>query len=126
MRNVALAMMAALLPPAQDPGSPKLPDELRKAYDVLIRAFEAADVPGIRGCALQGALVITSEERSANRECGMDLNLPFLKHGFSKKVLRALEEDDGTYLLRTATSYLHFVPYRNGWKLYRYGDKPIE
>ena len=110
----------------QDPSPSKAPPELQSAYDRLVKAFEAADVREINRCPLLGAVTIVDTERKENREYGPDINLPFLKKGFDKKILSVTESGDGTYLIRTSSTYLRFVLYRNEWKLYRYGDKPSE
>ena len=68
-----------------------------------------------------------STRPKASREYGQDMNLPFLKRGFHKYILNLRKESDESYLIRTGSSYLFFVRISGGdWKLYRYGDKPIE
>ena len=125
MSSTAFGLILMCLP-TQEPSDPKIPEELQKVFDGLIRAFEAANDQQIYSFALEGAVTVTAQERKENPEYGTYINLPFLKKGFDKKIFRAIEGTDGTYLIRTGSSYLRFVFYRNAWKLYRYGDKPIE
>jgi hypothetical protein len=109
-------------------GKEALPDPLFAAYKRLIRALERGDQAEIDKHCLPHAVSYTSTPRpTKTREYGTDVNLPFLKQGFDKYV-RALRKDSpDTYLIRTGSTYMYFVKAsRIGWKLYRYGDKPIE
>ncbi len=61
------------------------------------------------------------------REYGPDINIPFLTKGFHKYILNLRKDSEDTYLIRTGSSYTWFVRTKSeGWKLYRYGDKPIK
>ena len=106
---------------------PDLPKELRETYDALVKSFESGKKEAIEPFILRYAIVITTGHRPKKREEYGPMNTPFLKSHFLKDIQAFRKEKDGTYLVRTGTSYLRFVETKNyGWKLYDYGDKPIE
>jgi hypothetical protein len=109
-------------------GDVTLPDDLYTVYAQLVAAVETGDQGAIQQYCLPQAVTFTTGARpEASREYGQDMNLPFLKRGFHKYILNLRKDSDDSYLIRTGSSYLFFVrTKRGGWKLYRYGDKPIE
>ena len=125
-------MLACFLAPnvdfsAQDQEKPVLPKNLRETYNALVKAFESGKKEKIESFILKYAFTITTGMRPKERQEYGPMNLPFLKRGFAKKIQVFRKENDGTYLIRTGTSYLRFVETKKrGWKLYNYGDKPIQ
>lgn len=109
-------------------GQGRLPKDLYDTYAELVKAIETADQADIQGYCLPHSVTFTTGVRpEKSREYGADMNIPFLKKGFRKDILNLRKDSEDTYLIRTGTSYLFFVRTKTtGWKLYRYGDKPIE
>ena len=109
-------------------GEVQLPDDLYDAYAAFIGAIETADFGEIQKHCLPHSVSFTTAARSQKmREYGPDINIPFLKKGFHKYILNLRKDSEDTYLIRTGSSYTWFVRTKSeGWKLYRYGDKPIE
>jgi len=109
-------------------GEVELPDSLYTVYAQLVEAIESGDQDAIQQYCLPEAVTITTGARpEQTRAYGQDMNLPFLKRGFGKDILNLRKDSDQSYLIRTGSSYLFFVRvHSTGWKLYRYGDKPIE
>jgi len=109
-------------------GEVKLPDDLYAVYAHLVEAIESGDRDAIEQYCLPEAVTFTTDIRpEQTREYGQDMNLPFLKRGFHKYILNLRKDSDQSYLIRTGSSYLFFVRvHSTGWKLYRYGDKPIQ
>jgi len=105
-----------------------LPLELTRTYDDLVAAFQSGKQGEIEKFCLAAKIKFTDKPRPEDRrEYGQDINLPFLKHGFSKEVLNFSKNSDGEYLIRTGTTALWFEKTKDGeWKLFRYLDKPIE
>ena len=105
-----------------------LPPDLHARYEQLVRAFRSGNVDDIQTICLPNAITITTHVRwGDNSEYGIDINIPFARDRFASEILDVSIEPDGAYLLRTSSSYLFFVETKqHGWKLYRYGDKPIE
>lgn len=105
-----------------------LPLELTQTYDRLVAAFQAGDPAEIEKYCLPGKIKITKKPRPADRrEYGQDINLPFLKQGFSKQVLNFSKNSDHEYGIRTGTTALWFLKTGDGkWRLSKYLDKPIE
>ena len=106
----------------------QLPDDLYDAYAAFVKAIETADQGTIRRHCLPHSVTFTTAPRiDKMREYGPDINIPFLKKGFHKYILNLRKDSEDTYLIRTGSSYTWFVRTKSeGWKLYRYGDKPIE
>ncbi len=105
-----------------------VPAELRATFDRLLAAMLAEDLAGITREALPHAVTVTTTPRG---EYGTDLSLPFVKSASFDRTLRVSHRNGACcMLLRTGSSYFHFVEIPEGgartWKLYRYGDKPIE
>lgn len=123
MRACIALGLAAFVVRVQDK---ELPKPVQAAYDDFVRVLEKGNPDEIKAAMLAGAVEITSQPRKDNAEYGTDINLPFLSKGFRKEVMNTRKEKDGTYLVRTSSSYLRFVETKQGWRLYRYGDKPIE
>jgi len=105
-----------------------LPLELSRTYDELVAAFQSGKQGEIEKSCLPGKIKFTAKPRPDDRrEYGQDINLPFLKDGFSKEVLNFSKNADGEYLIRTGTTALWFEKTKDGkWKLSKYLDKPIE
>lgn len=109
-------------------GSEEMPEDLYGAYEKLVRAMELGQEEEIASFSLPHSISITRDARSAkSRDYGEDMNLPFLKSGFSKYIVSLRKDSADTFLVRTSSSYFYFVRTKASiWKLYRYGDKPIE
>ncbi len=109
-------------------GKVELPDDLYTVYASLVDAIESGDQGAIQQYCLPQAVTFTTAVRpESSREYGQGMNMPFLKRGFHKYILNLRKDSDQSYLIRTGSSYLYFVRTHGGdWKLYRYGDKPIE
>lgn len=127
---VGLAGPAAADPP--DPfreyaGTEPVPDGLKAAYAGFARAAQDGG-RGIEAFLLPRAVEVTRGRRpAATQEYGRDLNLPFLRARFSAAVRGVYKEGDDCYPVRTDTSLVRFVQTKGGaWKVYRYGDKPID
>jgi ankyrin repeat protein len=105
-----------------------LPLELTRTYDELVKAFQSGKLEAIEKFCLPGKIKFTTAPRPGDRrEYGQDVNLPFLKDGFSKEVLNFSKNADGEYLIRTGTTALWFSKTKDGeWRLSKYLDKPIE
>lgn len=109
-------------------GKVQLPDDLYDVYAAFIRAVKTADLGDIQKQCLPHSVTFTTVARSEKmREYGPDINIPFLKKGFHKYILNLRKDSQDTYLIRTVSTYMWFVRTKSeGWKLYRYGDKPIQ
>ena len=109
-------------------GEVELPDDLYTVYAHLVDAIETGDQGEIQQYCLPQAVTFTTGARpEQSRAYGQDMNLPFLKRGFHKYILNLRKDSDQSYLIRTGSSYLSFVrTHTTGWRLYRYGDKPIK
>ncbi len=109
-------------------GEAQLPDSLYKAYADLVKAIQTGEQGNIERHCLPFSVTFTTKDRPpASREYGQDINMPFLKDGFHKYIFSFEERPDDTYLIHTGSTYMFFVETKTaGWKLYRYGDKPIE
>jgi hypothetical protein len=136
MRPILLGLAAAVAAAAPragdepDPfrgyeGKEPVPAGLREAYTEFAKAARAGAPE--RFC-LPHAVEVTRDARPVNdREYGRDMNLPFLRDGFSPRVVSVRKDPDDCYLVRTGTSAIGFVQTKSGaWKVYRYYDKPIE
>ncbi len=109
-------------------GEVQLRDDLYDAYAAFVKAIRTADEGAIQRHCLPHSVTFTTGSRpEKTREYGQDINIPFLKKGFHKYILNLRQDSEDTYLIRTGSSYMWFVKTTSeGWKLYRYGDKPIE
>jgi hypothetical protein len=109
-------------------GEVQLPDDLYDAYSAFVAAVETADEEAIEKHCVPYSVAFTTDARpEATREYGTDINIPFLRRGFHKYILNLAQDSEDTYLIRTGSSYMRFVRTKaEGWKLYRYGDKPIQ
>jgi hypothetical protein len=122
------------MPPASDQsltqdykGNEKIPDALLKVYSDFVKAAKQPHSDFLN-IMLPHSVSITYEERPAKtRGYGQDLNLPFLQKQFQPKIWVVRKDSADCYLLRTGSSALWFVETKSqGWRLYRYLDKPIE
>jgi RNA polymerase sigma factor (sigma-70 family) len=105
-------------------GTEKVPESLRKTFAAFAMGAREGKVDPF---CLPSAVSISREARPNHPEQGRDINLPFLRNGFSPHVLTVRKEAEDCYLLRTGTSATRWVQTRAGdWKLYGYLDKPIE
>ncbi len=104
------------------------PQDLSEAYHQLVQSFRSGDSKAIQEFILGDTVKITAEPRAKDKEeYGTDINLSFAQSGFSAEVLSVRQDAPDIYLLRTNSSYLRFVKtQQSGWKLFEYGDKPIE
>ncbi|MBM4043942.1 MAG: hypothetical protein FJ279_02410 [Planctomycetes bacterium] len=109
-------------------GGVRPPEDLYDTYAAFVKAIETADQSSIQNHCLPHSVTFTIRSRSEKtREFGEDMNIPFLKNGFHRYILDLRKDSDDTYLIRTVSSYMWFVRTKSeGWKLYRYGDKPIQ
>jgi hypothetical protein len=109
-------------------GKEVIPESLLEVYTELAGAIISTDWTKVQTMCLPHSVIFTKEKREDKlREYGRDMNEAFMKDSFSPLILSVTKDSDDAYLIRTATSYLSFVHTRSGtWKLYRYGDKPIE
>lgn len=109
-------------------GKTELPDDLYETYAALAKVLKTADRGDIERFCLPGSIRYTTESRKGQyQEYGHDMNLHFLKSGFHADILNLMKLSEDAFLIRTGTSYLRFVRTKtSGWKLYDYGDKPIE
>ena len=109
-------------------GSEPIPAGLFQAYSRLVAALQTGDAGEIERNGLPHGLTISQEERPASRrDCGNDINLPYVKSGFQKEIISVRQDGEGCYLIRTASTALWFVETRHmGWRLYRWLDKPIQ
>jgi hypothetical protein len=106
-----------------------IPTELQEVSSRLIKAMQDGDKKEIEKYCIPYAVDITTEPRHENSEdFGRDINLPFVQKGaFDKTVRFANRLAEGCYVLHTQSSHLSFVEIKaSGWKLYRYGDFPVE
>jgi hypothetical protein len=106
-------------------GKEPVPEGLRQAYTGFVRAAKDG---GVESSCLPHGVTISREARpEKSREYGQDINLPFLRDGFSPAVRLVRKDPDDCYLVRTDTTAIWFVQTKSGaWKVYRYFDKPIE
>jgi len=109
-------------------GEVQLPDDLYDVYAAFVKSVETADQSAIQKHCLPHSVNFTTGARpEKTREYGQDINIPFLRNGFHKFILNLRQDSEDTYLIRSGSSYMWFVKTKSeGWKLYRYGDKPIE
>ena len=109
-------------------GEVELPNSLLRAYWQFTEATEDATKDKLKGFTLPYAVSFTTVARGeANNEYGVDMNLPFLKTAFHKQIMNLRMESEYCFLLRTGTSYIRYIKTASGdWKIYNYGDKPIE
>jgi hypothetical protein len=105
-----------------------LPGELLDTYGRFVTATKEPTPEVFNEFCLPNSVEITVDPRpEKGRFYGRDLNLPFLKNEFASRILVLRNEDGKAFLIRTATSYIRFVDTAaTGWKIYDYGDKPIE
>ncbi len=108
-------------------GQVTIPASLLKAYTQFVAVARKPTEERLRGLCLPDSVEITTAARKQNQEYGRSLNLPFLREGFTPGILNAAKPDENVIVLRTGTSYLRYIKTSAGdWKLYGYGDKPIE
>lgn len=104
------------------PGAVNLPAALKKTYAEFASAASNGEV---KQFCLPHAVPITTEPRQT-APAYRDINLHFLKTQFSDAVFSARKDSEDCYLIRTATTALHFVETRSGkWRIYAYLDKPV-
>ncbi len=69
---------------------------------------------------------IDATKRKDYQNMGNEMNLYFIESGFSPKIMEVREVNKSVYQIRTGSSSLWFVETKkNGWKLFKYRDKPI-
>ena len=107
--------------------STKLPSDLADFYSSFVQAAQSQNIEKIKASILPGISEITTTPRKQNIEYGNDINLPFLKSGFSPKIESISSSSDYTIDIRTSSTSIAFVKTASGkWYIYRYFDKPIE
>jgi hypothetical protein len=108
-------------------GDVKIPEALAKVYAEFVKLAQQPHSDFLN-ILLPHSVSITNEERpAATRSFGQDLNLPFLQNQFQPRIWLIRQDSPDCYLIRTASSALWFVETKSqGWRLYRYLDKPIE
>lgn len=109
-------------------GDVKIPDALLRAFAKFVEATEDANEEQLKTFCLPYSVQFSSDQRTGlYREYGTGINLPFLKSHFHKQILNLRWENDSCLLVRTGSSYIRYVQTsKNEWKIYNYGDKPIE
>ena len=107
---------------------PKLPDDLLSTFARFVEAARKGDSDTIKSLLLSGAAEISTAPRHPNnREHGTDINLPFLRDGFTPAIFASFSSGTSQFSLRTASSTISFAKLDSvGWRIYRYNDKPIE
>ncbi len=107
-------------------GKEAVPDGLRKAYTAFANQTRDGSVESF--LLPHAPIAITREPRpEKDREYGRDINVPFLRNGFSATVLNVRKDPDDCYLIRTGSSAIWRVETKSGvWRIYSYFDKPIE
>ena len=96
------------------------------AYSNLVTALEAQDEKTVRSYFLTTNIVITTAP-DPGRWVASDINLPYIKSGFSKEIMGIQVQNSTIGLVRTSTTAFWFAQDENGhWKLRKYLDKPIE
>ena len=94
--------------------------------DVSAKALASVQTGGQKKFCL-GSVEVSDQGDPKRGEFGTGINIPWMKKHFRAEVFGCRKHPDDTFLLRTATSYLFWVQTRSGeWKLFKYGDKPIE
>ncbi len=109
-------------------GNVVLPDSLLRAYAKFAAATQSKTEIDLSGFILPHSVPITTTPRQKKQlEYGIGMNIPFLKTRFQKQILNLAKYSKDCYLIRTGSSYMRYVKTAsNQWKIYHYGDKPIE
>jgi hypothetical protein len=107
---------------------PKPPEDLLSTYARFVEAARKGDADTIKSLLLPGVAEIASTPREPkSREYGTDINLPFLRDGFTPAIFVSRSPGPSQFLLRTASTAISFAKLESGgWRIYRYLDKPIE
>ena len=105
-----------------------LPDALVKAYAQYAKFAKAGDAGGFRSACLPQGVTISNDARPKEREeYGEGINIPFVKKAFQQDVQSVRKDSESCWLVRTNSTAIWFVETaRDGWKVYRVLDKPIE
>ncbi len=106
-----------------------IPPKVKATYEKLVKVLRSGDEAVIKKMTLHDSVMVTSQPRAPGKEeWGREINLPFIRSGFQDEIQLTRSYDGGdVFFIRTNTSYFMFVETKkSGWKLYRYGDKPIE
>lgn len=112
---------------AAGPTRVDLPSSLSQSYSSFIAACKRGDEERFKSFLRPGAVEMSLKPRTEHYEYGRDLNLPFLRDHFSDQSLGSSQLSASVYSIRTATTYISFVKTAaEGWKIFRYGDKPVE
>ena len=109
-------------------GDVQLPDSLVRAYAQFTETTADATEEQLKAFTLPHSVDITTASRVQEQvEYGTAMNLPFLKTRFQPRILNLRKESEHCYLIRTGSSYIRYVETAsNEWKIYNFGDKPIE
>ena len=100
------------------------PEKLRLTYAAFVASVETG---GQAAFCLPHGVEVNPQADPKREEYGTGINIPWMKTHFSPHVWSCRKDPNDTFLIRTGSSYLFWVQTRAGeWKLYRYGDKPIE
>ena len=128
--GVPLCTAVAFADEAPDPfreykGKEPVPAGLREAYTGFVRAAKDGNVESF--CLPHAVTTSHGARPEKSREYGQDINLPFLRDGFSPVVQTVRKDPDDCYLIRAGSTAIWFVQNKSGeWKVYRYLDKPIQ
>ncbi len=109
-------------------GRVEIPTDLLELYGRFVGAAQRPTEESIRAFCLPNSVEVTAKRRPRSTfGYGHDLNLAYLRRGFSASIRDVRRETDDAFLIRTGTSYLRFVrTASSGWKIYDYGDEPSE
>jgi hypothetical protein len=112
---------------AGEPSKIELPVSLSHFYVRFVTAGRSGDPARIKSFLLPGAVEINLTPRTGNQEYGTEINVPFMKDRFSDQIVLSRKDSNSAYLIRTGTSYISCVETASdGWKIFLYGDKPIQ
>lgn len=104
-----------------------IPKSLFNTYIKFVNALYAGDVDEIKKYfLLPKHIEIESFEKSEDIDYGRNINLPFIRDRFDKRIWRIMKKGESIFLIRTGTTALTFVETKKmGWLLIEYFDKPI-
>lgn len=108
-----------------------MPPGLEATYNWFVAAARAGDRRALERVMLPGSIQFARRPRPDNedRQYGHDIDLGFMRRGFSPQVLHLskYETTENCYSVRTFTTGIGFVQTKTGaWKAYNYSDFPIE
>ena len=135
MTALLLAALALAAPPADEKPADlfkdcryakpedRPPEELRLTFTKFAESVKG----GGQAKFCLNSVEVSDQEDPKRGEYGTGINIPWMRKNFSAEVMGCRKDSDDTYLIRTGTTYTFWVRTRSeGWKLYKYGDKPIQ